>query len=155
MFVETYSLESPPVGGNIGPVNEAIPYPKISDDDWEVWTTFLPIRTEIDPEFLTGRSPQMYVQTLPPKVRGELKKADRFFDRVEVWGKREIEKDPIAVGYRSNDRYLIARWGMEDLIPFRVMKKYMPLMRAWTFGIRSLPILVGLAGLILLWYLLA
>src|SRR5213596_3827282 len=96
--------------------------------DWKVWTAFLPVRTEIDEEFLSGASPLLYAQTLPPKVRHELRRANRFFDRVEVWGKREIEKDPIAVGYQGNDRYLIARWGMEKLIPFETIKKSIPLM---------------------------
>ena len=109
MFVENYRLEEPPLGGGTSHTNEAIPYPAISDDDWKVWTTFLPVRTEIDEEFLSGVSPLLYAQTLPLKVRDELKRANRFFDRVEVWGKHEIEKDPIAVGYQGNDRYLIAR----------------------------------------------
>ena len=156
MFVENYRLEDPPLGGGTGHTNEAIPYPAISDEDWKVWTAFLPVRTEIDEEFLSGASPLMYAQTLPPKVRHELKRANRFFDRVEVWGKREIEKDPIAVGYRGNDRYLIARWGMEKLIPFAAIKKSMPLMVAYRYAISGLALLAGLAGInILVWHLLA
>ncbi len=156
MFVETYRLEAPPVGGETSRTTEAIPYPTISDDDWKVWTAFLPVRTEIDEKFLRGASPTLYAQTLPLKVRDELQRANRFFDRVEVWGKREIEKDPIAVGYQGNDRYLIARWGMEELVPFEVIKKSMPLILAHKYGIRSLPILAGLAGLsFLLWNLVS
>ena len=78
MFVENYRLEEPPLGGGTGHTNEAIPYPTISDEDWKVWTAFLPVRTEIDEEFLSGASPLMYAQTLPPKVRHELKRANRF-----------------------------------------------------------------------------
>jgi hypothetical protein len=156
MFVENYRLEEPPLGGGRGLTNEAIPYPTISDEDWKVWTTFLPVRTEIDEQFLRGASPRLYVQTLPLKVRDELQRANRFFDRVEVWGKREIEKDPIAVGYQGNDRYLIARWGMDELLPFAVIKKNMPLIVAYKYGILSLPILAGLAGFsFLVWNLLA
>jgi len=156
MFVENYRLEDPPLGGGTGHTNEAIPYPTISDEDWKVWTAFLPVRTEIDEEFLTGANPLLYAQTLPPKVRDELKRANRFFDRVEVWGKHEIEKDPIAVGYRGNDRYLIARWGMEKLIPFEAIKKSMPLMLAYRYAISGLALLAGLAGInILVWHLLA
>jgi hypothetical protein len=156
MFVETYRLEAPLVGGGTSHSNEAIPYPMISDEDWNVWTTFLPVRTEIDEQFLTGASPRLYAQTLPPKVRDELQKANRFFDRVEVWGKREIEKDPIAVGYRGNDRYLIARWGIDELLPFEVVKKTMPLILSYKYGIRSLPLLASLVGLsFLVWNLLA
>jgi len=156
MFVETYRLEAPPVGGGTSRTTEAIPYPTISDDDWKVWTAFLPVRTEIDEKFLRGASPRLYVQTLAPKVRDELQRANRFFDRVEVWGKREIEKDPIALGYQGNDRYLIARWGMEKLVPFEVIKKSLPLILAYKYGIYSLRLLAGLAGLsFLVWNLLA
>ena len=156
MFVENYRLEDPPLGGGTGHTNEAIPYPAISDEEWKVWTAFLLVRTEIDEEFLSGASPLMYAQTLPPKVREELKRANRFFDRVEIWGKREIEKDPIAVGYQGNDRYLIARWGMEKLIPFEAIKKSMPLMLAYRYAISGLALLAGLAGInILVWHLLA
>jgi len=156
MFVENYRLEDPPLGGGTGHTNEAIPYPAISDEEWKVWTAFLPVRTEIDEEFLSGASPLMYAQTLPPKVREELKRANRFFDRVEIWGKREIEKDPIAVGYQGNDRYLIARWGMEKLIPFEAIKKSMPLMLAYRYAIAGLALLAGLAGInFLVWHLLA
>ena len=156
MFVENYRLEEPPLGRGTDHTNEAIPYPTISEEDWKVWTAFLPVRTEIDEEFLSGASPLMYAQTLPPKVREELKRANRFFDRVEIWGKREIEKDPIAVGYQGNDRYLIARWGMEKLIPFEAIKKSMPLMLAYRYAISGLALLAGLAGInILVWHLLA
>ena len=147
MFVEHYRLEEPPLAGGRGLANEAIPYPTISDEDWKVWTAFLPVRTEIDEKFLRGASPRLYEQTLPPKVRDELQKANRFFDRVEVLGKREIEKDPIAVGHQGNDRYLIARWGMEELVPFEVIKKSLPLVFAWKCGIKALGVLAGLAGL--------
>ena len=156
MFVENYRLEEPPLGGGTGHTNEAIPYPTISDEDWKVWTAFLPVRTEIDEKFLRGASPLLYAQTLPLKVRDELKKANRFFDRVEVLGKREIEKDPIAVGYQGKNRYLIARWGMEKLIPFEAIKKSMPLMLAYRYAISGLALLAGLAGInILVWHLLA
>src|SRR5439155_27129018 len=116
MFVENYRLEDPPLGGGTGHTNEAIPYPTISDEDWKVWTTCLPVRTEIDEELLTGVSPLLYAQTLPLKVRGELRKANRFFDRVEILGKREIEKDPNAVGYQGDGRYLIARGAVDKLV---------------------------------------
>jgi len=123
MFVEHYRLEEPPLGGGRGLANEAIPYPTISDEDWKVWTAFLPVRTEIDEKFLKGASPRLYAQTLPPKVRDELQKANRFFARVEVLGKREIEKDPIAVGYQGNDRYLIARWEWKSWFLSKSLKK--------------------------------
>jgi len=147
MFVENYRLDAPPLGGGRGLTNEAIPYPTISDEDWKVWTAFLPVRTEIDEKFLSGASPRLYAQTLPSKVRDELQRANRFFDRVEVWGKREIEKDPIAVGYQGNDRYLIARWGMEKLIPFEAIKKRRSLIVAWKYSIGALSLLASLVWL--------
>src|SRR5436309_13699760 len=156
MFVENYRLEDPSLGGGTGDTNEAIPYPTISDEDWKVWTAILPVRTKIDEKVLRGATPRLYAQTLPPKVRHELRKANRFFDRVEVWGKREIEKDPIAVGYQGKNRYLIARWGMEKLIPFEAIKKSMPLMLAYRYAISGLALLAGLAGInFLVWHLLA
>ena len=151
MFIESYEFRTPTVGGNISHTSsEAIPYPAISDGDWEVWTTYLPVRTEIEPEFLAGRGLLAYAHTLPSKVRDDLQRANRYFDKVEVWGHRQIEKDPIAVGYRKNTRYLIARWGMAELLPFPRMKKYMPLMRAHDYAIRNFPIVAGLMGFILL-----
>src|SRR5436305_12268647 len=107
MFVENYRLEDPPLGGGTGHTNEAIPYPTISDEDWKVWTAFLPVRKEIDEEFLTGANPLLYAQTLPPKVRDEIKRAKRFFERVEVWGKLAIVKDHISVGYYGRYSCLI------------------------------------------------
>src|SRR5262245_13451370 len=153
MFIETYEFRTPTVGGKMSHTGEAIPYPVISDDDWKVWTAFLPVRTEIAQEFLTGEDLQLYVQTLPFKVHNELHRANRYFDKVEVWGKHEIEKDPIAVGYRGNTRYLIARWGMEKLIPFAAMKKYMPVVKAYKHAMRALPLVGGLGVFILLWNL--
>ena len=83
----------------------------------------MPVRTEISENFLRDANSRLYIETLPPQVRHELRRANRFFDRVEVWGKRRIEKDPIAVGYQGNGGYLIARWGMAKLAPFEAMKK--------------------------------
>src|SRR5437867_10550437 len=127
----------------------------MSDKDWKVWPALLPVRKQIDENFLSGANPLLYAQTLPLKVRDELKRANRFFDRVEVWGKREIEKDPIAVGYQGKNRYLIARWGMEKLMSFEDIKKSMPLMLAYRYAMSGLALLAGLAGFnILVWHLL-
>jgi hypothetical protein len=54
----------------------------------------------------------------------------RYFERVEVWRKTDIRKDPIALGVRGEERYLIARWGIEKLIPFERIQRNMPLMIA-------------------------
>jgi hypothetical protein len=70
-------------------------------------------------------------------------------------GQARIEKDPIAVGYQGVDRYLIARWGMERLVPIEVIRKSMPLMVFYKHAVRRLGLLAGLAGLsFLVWNLL-
>ena len=56
-----------------------------------------------------------------------------YFEEIEVWGKREIRKDPIAVGLTGNgERYLICRWGMDKLIPFERIKS-----RSWLYHIQN------------------
>ena len=157
MFVENYFLENAESimgGGEATP----IPYPKISAEDWRVWQLFLPVRAQsfdqkIALELKTHRLYRLH--GLPEQVATEIQRGSRYFDRFEVWRKRE-DKDPIAVGYQGNDRYLIARWGMEKLIPFEAIKKSMPLMLAWKYGIDALGLLTGLSALgLLAWNLLA
>ena len=56
-----------------------------------------------------------------------------YFEEIEVWGKREIRKDPIAVGITENgERHLICRWGMDKLIPFERIKS-----RSWIYQIQN------------------
>jgi hypothetical protein len=55
----------------------------------------------------------------------------------------------------GGERYLIARWGMEKLIPFDTIKKRMPLVRGWKYATHPLGIATGLAGLgYLVWSML-
>jgi hypothetical protein len=57
-----------------------------------------------------------------------------YFEEIEVWGKREIHKDPIAVGIAKNgDRHLIVRWGLDKLISFESIKN-----RTWLYHIQNL-----------------
>ena len=51
---------------------------------------------------------------IPYSVTDEIHKANRFFDRVEVWRRHETMKDPIAVGVIGNERYMIAGWGLKN-----------------------------------------
>jgi hypothetical protein len=156
MFIENYRLEGTAIGGGTASVTGEIPYPRISDEDWKVWTTFLPVRTQISEHFLSDPNSRLYIQTLPSDVRGELRKASGYFDKVEVWGNRKIDKDPIAVGYQGDDRYLIARWGMAKLVPFDAMKQRRPFTLAWKYGSRAVGFLGSLAAAsILVWNLLA
>lgn len=50
---------------------------------------------------------------------------------IEIWGKRNLYKDPIAVGLVDGRRYLICRWGMDSLLPFETIKRRSGMYRAW------------------------
>jgi hypothetical protein len=148
MFVENYRQEngeSIMAGGDARP----IPYPKLSAQDWRAWKTFLPVRSQnIDKKAaanLSARSLYFY-DGIPYGVTEEIQRATQYFDAVEVWRKREIDKDPIAVGLVGGERYLIARWGMEKLIPFTTIKKSMPLILGWKYATHPASLVTALAG---------
>lgn len=153
MFIENYRRENAEIMG--GGQARPIPYPKISDDDWRVWNLFLPFRVqEFDKEaalHLKGDALRS-LQGIPYQVATEIQRGGEYFDKVEVWRKRAVDKDPIAVGLQGSDRYLIARWGMEKLIPFEAIKKRAPLILAWKYGTEALGVIAGLAGLALLFW---
>jgi hypothetical protein len=150
MFVENYrrdNAESIMAGGEA----RAMPYPRISDEDWRVWATFLPVRSHnLDRAAASKFSTTSLDEGIPLQVGVEIQKASRHFERVEVWRKNQIEKDPIAVGILGQERFLIARWGMEKLIPFEAIKKSMPLILAWKYATSPLGVLIELASLSLL-----
>ncbi len=136
MFVENYRKENAElmlVGGDPAP----IPYLKLSEQDWRVWRVFLPFRSQsIDKKAaanLSARSLYFY-EGIPHEVTTEIRKASQYFDAVEVWRKREIDKDPIAVGVIGEERYLVARWGAEKLIPFDSIKNSVPLILIWKYA---------------------
>jgi len=85
-----------------------IPYPKLSAEDWRVWRTFLPIRSQNVDKLaacnLSSRS-LYFSQGIPYAVTEEIKGASQYFDRIEVWRKSEVNKDPIAVGVMGDERY--------------------------------------------------
>ncbi|HWO40209.1 MAG TPA: hypothetical protein VNO43_00200 [Candidatus Eisenbacteria bacterium] len=148
MFVETYRQEnaaSMMAGGDAGP----IPYPKISEEDWRVWSLFLPFRS-MNLDRMAAQSMKEeslhFSYGIPYAVTSEIQKATPYFDQIEVWRKREVNKDPIAVGVLGGERYLIARWGMEKLIPFSTIKKAAPLVLAWKYATSPLGALVSLFG---------
>ena len=157
MFVENYrqdSSETIMAGGDATP----IPYPKISAEDWRVWSVFLPVRTmNLDRTATTKLGPRAlnFTYGIPYALVGEIQKATEYFDKVEVWRKHEINKDPIAVGVLGEERYLIARWGMAKLVPFETIKKSIPLIRAWEYATSPVGALAGIIGLgFLAWGLL-
>ena len=149
MFIENYrqeNSESIMAGGDATP----IPYPKLSAEDWRVWKVFLPVRSQnIDKTAATSLSPRLmyFYEGIPYGVTEEIRRASQHFDAVEVWRKREIDKDPIAVGLAGGERYLIARWGMEKLIPFARIKKNMPLILGWKFATHPITLIVALTGI--------
>ncbi len=156
MFVENYRVEnaeSVMAGGEAKP----IPYPKISDADWRVWTLVLPVRAqEFDKEAVLHLKVDYLLHGIPEQVATEIQRGSAYFDKVEIWRKRAIEKDPIAVGYQGDDRYLVARWGVESLIPFETLKKSTPLILAWKYATDGLGLLAGSVGLgLLVWHFFA
>jgi hypothetical protein len=96
MFVENYRLDTM-IGGQ---AQSMIPYPKISDEDWLKWKAFLPVKSEgFCKTELLGK-PKAFLHTaygIPSDVCQEMTQGARHFDEIEVWGKRRISKDPIAV----------------------------------------------------------
>ena len=150
MFVENYrrdNAESIMAGGQARP----IPYPRISNEDWRVWVTFLPVRSHnLDKSAAAKFSTTALDDGVPLHVGVEIQKASQHFDKVEIWRKNQVEKDPIAVGVLGQERFLIARWGMEKLIPFEAIKKSMPLILAWKYATSPLGVFVELGGLSLL-----
>ena len=135
MFVETYRQEN---GGSIMAGGDAtrIPYPKISQEDWRAWTLFLPVRlASIDRvHAIDARDASLHVTYgIPYTLTEEVRKAAQLFDKIEVWRKHDVNKDPIVVGVLDGERYLIARWGMEKLLPFDTMKNSVPLILTWNY----------------------
>jgi hypothetical protein len=155
MFVENYRREtagSIMAGGEFSPP----PYPRISDQDWRVWSTLLPIRShKLDRMVAADLETTLLRDGIPIQVVTEVHRASQAFDRVEIWRKNQVEKDPIAVGVLGEERFLIARWGMEKLIPFDAIKKSMPLILAWKYATSPFPIMVELMGAsLLVWHMI-
>lgn len=135
MFVANYRLDNDSTimaGGDAVPC----PYPKLSAEDWRVWQYFLPVRALVLDRREAENLPDRYfLHDIPEDVASEIKRAAPLFDTVEVWRKHEVSKDPIAVGVLREERYLIARWGREKLIPFERVKQSMALARVWKYGV--------------------
>jgi hypothetical protein len=154
MFLENYhrqDAELTMAGGESG----AIPYPKISAEDWRVWSRFLPVRShDLDSKAALSFRSYSFYNDIPAEVATEVRRAGQYFDRVEIWRKREVDKDPIAVGVLGNDRYMIARWGMEKLIPFESIKNSTALVLAWRYATSPWYVFGTFAGVGLLAWIL-
>jgi hypothetical protein len=126
MFIENYRLENM-IGGQALSV---VPYPDISADDWKAWQAFLPVRTNYRVNDLS-KTGLIINLGIPRGVAQQIVEARRHFDEVEIWGKRNLYKDPIAIGLLDGRRYLICRWGMDSLLPFETIKRRSGMYRAW------------------------
>jgi hypothetical protein len=138
MFVENYRLDTM-VGGQAH--TTTIPYPKISDEDWRKWKAFLPVKSVPFCKKVLLHKKKTFLRTvygIPPDVSHEMVQAAGYFEEIEVWGKREISKDPIAMGITGNgERYLICRWGLDKLIPFEKIKS-----RSWLYHIQNFGVML-------------
>jgi hypothetical protein len=137
MFVENYRLDTM-IGGQ---AQNGIPYPKISDEDWSKWKAFLPVKSVLLSKKLLLDTRTFFLHTtfdVPSDVCVEMMRSANYFEAVEIWRKREIRKDPIAVGLTANgERYLICRWGMDRLVPFETIKS-----RSWLYHIQNFGVLL-------------
>jgi hypothetical protein len=133
MFVENYRLDTM-VGGQAQ--TTVIPYPKISHEDWQKWKAFLPVKSVPFCKKVLLGTRETFLQAaygIPPDVSREMVRGAGYFKEIEVWGKREIYKDPIAVGITENGgRHLICRWGKDKLIPFESIKS-----RSWLYHLQN------------------
>jgi hypothetical protein len=137
MFVENYRLDTM-IGGQAQTV---IPYPKISDEDWPKWKAFLPVKSALLSKKVLLNNPESFLHTtfrIPSDVCREIVRGADYFEAIEIWRKREIRKDPIALGLTGNgDRYLICRWGMDRLISFEKIKS-----RSWLYHIQNFGVML-------------
>ena len=115
MFIETYYDDRAPVPGSTS--EPLIPYPELSGEELAVWREYLPIRREIR-NLYTRR-----FNTIPDPAIAEIKKANRSFDRIEIWSRGD---DPMAVGVTGEEKpryFSIVRWGDAKLTLAQVKRK--------------------------------
>ena len=138
MFVENYRLDTM-IGGQAQTV---IPCRKISEEDWQIWKAFLPVKSAPFGKKVLVHETKTSLRVaygIPFEAYHEMIRGADFFEDMEVWGKQEIYKDPIAVGIaRNGDRHLICRWGMDKLIPFESIKNRSWLYHMHNFGVNLL-----------------
>ena len=97
MFVENYRLDMM-IGGQ---AQTAIPYPKISDEDWQAWKAFLPVKSVLLYKKVLLHNSKNFLYTaygIPPDACHEIVRGAGHFEEIEVWGKRQIRKDPHCRG---------------------------------------------------------
>jgi hypothetical protein len=148
MFIENYRLENM-VGGQALSV---VPYPEISAEDWKAWRSFLPVRTKYKVSDLS-KGGLVINLGVPTGAAQQIVEAHRHFDEIEIWGKRNLYKDPIAVGLLDGRRYLICRWGMDSLLPFETIKRRSGMYRAWNMLVSAVnnEVFVAATGMLTFW----
>jgi hypothetical protein len=148
MFIENYRLENM-VGGQALSV---VPYPEISAEDWKAWQAFLPVRTKYKVSDLSKMGLVINLG-VPTGAARQIVEARQHFDEIEIWGKRDLYKDPIAVGLLDGRRYLICRWGMDSLVPFETIKRRSGMYRAWNMLVSTVnnEVFVAATGMLAFW----
>jgi hypothetical protein len=92
MFVENYRLDTM-IGGQAQ--TTTIPYPKISDEDWHAWKAFLPVKSAPFSKKVLRRETKTSLRTaydIPSDVYYGMVRAAGYFEDIEVWRMREIQK---------------------------------------------------------------
>jgi hypothetical protein len=113
-----------------------------SGEDWRKWKAFLPMKSILFSKKVLLHKTETSLRAAygtPFDVYHEMIRGADYFEDIEIWGKREIHKDPIAVGIAKNgNRHLICRWGTDKLIPFERIKSRSWLYHLQNFGVNLL-----------------
>ncbi|HEY1267373.1 MAG TPA: hypothetical protein VGH16_08965 [Candidatus Binatia bacterium] len=153
MYSESYVLRKGAFPAEAGEATAEL-YPKISAEEWEVWKYFLPVRSHALDRSAVHNLVHMFSPAtsggIPYTIAREIYRASERFDKIEVWRAHDVEKDPIAVGIDSGERYMIARWGMAKLIPFEALKHRRHMAILWKNAV-SWGALAGTALAIVAW----
>lgn len=88
----------------------AIPFPEMSESDARIWSEILPFQANVVD----------YTGYIPTKVLRTFKAFRDEFDKIQIWSDRA--GDPILVGIKSSNKFLMARWG-EALESFELLKE--------------------------------
>ncbi len=85
-------------------------FPEITPSEMRVWEAILPYKTELT----------KYQGFIPTAVLRIYDKYGLEFDNVEIWSNRD--NDPLLVGKRLIQTFMLARWGME-IDPIEIIRE--------------------------------
>ena len=94
MCVENYRLETM-IGGQ---AQTAIPYPKISYEDWQKWKAFLPVKSVPFCKKVLIHKKQSFLEAaygIPFDVYHEMVRGTSYFEEIEIWGSARSGKIPL------------------------------------------------------------